>query len=189
MIKKYIQNEKYSQIQKNFTSNLKQYINYYNIEKNFSEIIILCIGTNKIMGDMIGPMVGENLKSKIITPKNKKLIVFGNMTQTLNLKNANNIINKVKNNYQNPFVITIDTALSKIYDSKKIYINQGNIQIGSALSKGINCDSHINIKGVVGKYKENLEENLNTLRNVKLRDIVYLSMLISNGIIETMKSI
>ena len=149
-----------------FIKNLRNKIGMYDLKREFTEIIILCVGTNKIIGDMIGPIVGEELKNKI---NKKEIIVFGNMENTLNLKNAENIIKKVKNNYIKPFIITIDTA--------------------KAVSKGIKYKSHVNIKGVVGKYSTAREKNINTLKNVEPEAIFYLSSIISNGITEVIKNI
>lgn len=167
---------------------LKNKISQYDLENNFSEIVFLCVGTNKIVGDMIGPIVGENLKNKIKHDK-KKIYIYGNMQETLNLKNAKDVIKKIEYQYINPFIITVDTALSKKNNNKKIYVGQGSIEIGKAVSEGIRYYSHVNIKGIVGIYQDTVEENLNTLKNVKLKEIDYLASMISNGITEAINYI
>lgn len=172
-----------------FIKSLKNKISMYDLKKEFTEIVFLCVGTNKIIGDMIGPMVGEDLKNRIYKNVKKEIIIFGNMENTLNLKNAENIIGEVKNRYINPFIITIDTALGREENLKKIYVTQGEIEIGKAVSKGIKYKSHVNIKGVVGKYSSTKEKNINTLKNVEPEAIFYLSSIISNGITEVIKNI
>lgn len=172
-----------------FIKNLKRKISMYDLKSEFKQIIFLCVGTNKIIGDMIGPMVGEDLKNRINKNTKKEIIVFGNMENTLNLKNAKNIISNIKSKYVNPFIITIDTALGKEENLKKIYVTQGEIEIGKAVSKGIKYESHVNIKGVVGKYSNTKEKNINTLKNVEPESIFYLSSIISNGITEVIKNI
>ena len=172
-----------------FIKNLRNKISRYDLKREFTEIIFLCVGTNKIIGDMIGPMVGEDLKNRIYKNTKKEIVVFGNMQSTLNLKNAEKIISNIKKSYINPFIITIDTALGNEKNLKKIYITQGEIEIGKAVSRGIKYESHINIKGVVGRYSSVTEKNINTLKNVKPEAIFYLSSIISNGITEVIKNI
>ena len=172
-----------------FIKNLKNKINKYDLKREFTEIIFLCVGSNKIIGDMIGPIVGEELNKQINKNTKKEIVVFGNMKNTLNLKNAEETIVNVKKSYTNPFIITVDTALGKEENLKKIYITQGEIEIGKAVSRGIKYESHLNIKGVVGKYSMIVEKNINTLKNVEPEAIFYLSSIISNGITEVIKNI
>lgn len=170
-----------------FVIDFKRQMKQYYSKENYSKIILLCIGTNKIIGDMIGPVVGEYLKNTIYDKDN--IVILGNMENTLNFKNAYQEIKQIQEKYDNPFIITIDTALSKNLGTQKICVNTGEIEIGKAVSKGIKYYSHINIKGIVGKYNDTLEENIKTLENVKLQYIFYLSNIISQGIIDVIKNI
>ena len=45
---------------KNFVENLGSRLYRYSIKNKFSNIIFVCIGTNKIVGDSFGPLVGDN---------------------------------------------------------------------------------------------------------------------------------
>ena len=36
-----------------------------NLKNNFTDIIFICVGSNKITGDSLGPIVGAKLKQKI----------------------------------------------------------------------------------------------------------------------------
>lgn len=164
----------------------------FDMKNQFSELIFLCIGTNKVIGDMVGPIVGERLKNEVNNRKIKKIVkkeilVYGNMKHTLNLKNADKVIQHVQNEYQKPFLITIDTALGKEDMIEKIFIGSGEIEIGKALEKGVKYQSNIYIKGVVGKYGTTVEENMNTLKNADIVSIKRISNIICDGIIDSMK--
>ena len=74
-------------------------------EKRYSDLIFICIGTNKIVGDSFGPIIGEILKRNV---KDRKIKVIGDLTNNINAKNLKNI----KYNWDNPYVISIDSALS-----------------------------------------------------------------------------
>lgn len=169
-----------------FKNKLKQQLEKFDIEKDFSDTVFLCIGTNKLIGDMIGPMVGERLRGEL-GKYNNKIGIYGNMYETFNLKNANKIIKNIKEKHPKPFIITIDTALSKENITNKIVVTNGNIEIGKAIGKGMEIDSHINIKGIVGIYNDVLKKNIETLKNVRIESVVYISTIITKGIIETIK--
>ena len=46
-----------------FVQDLQKNIYQYRNQK-FSDVVILCIGTNKLIGDSIGPIVGQKLKEE-----------------------------------------------------------------------------------------------------------------------------
>ena len=141
--------------------------------EHFSNVVILCVGTNKIAGDCIGPIVGKKLGR--LLNNNSNVVVLGNCKSTLNFNNAKNIWEQVKKDYSNPFIITVDAALGKKEMINKIVTSTGYIKIGSALGNGTYYPSHINIKGVVGEYSNDLQENIKTLKNVEKNKINDLS--------------
>ena len=57
------------------------------LKNEYSNLAILCVGTDKIMGDAIGPIVGSNLKHL----ENEYLQVFGTRNNTLDFNNAKEI--------------------------------------------------------------------------------------------------
>ena len=146
----------------------------------FSDIIILCVGSNKVVGDCIGPIVGQKLNK--LLQNNESIHVYGDMEKTLNLKNAEPIIKKALYEYANPFIITVDSALGRQEMVKKIVVSSGEIKIGNSLGRSINYDSHINIKGVVGEYKNTIDENMETLKLVKPELVMRLSEIVVHGI-------
>ena len=57
-------------------------------EKRYSDLIFICIGTNKIVGDSFGPIVGEILKRNV---RDGRIKVIGDLTNNINSKNIKNI--------------------------------------------------------------------------------------------------
>lgn len=70
------------------------------------EIVIIGIGNSKINGDAFGPMVGEILKDEYN--------VVGNMRNNVNYNNLEYHINRINRRYNNPYIITIDSAISNV---------------------------------------------------------------------------
>lgn len=155
--------------------------------EKFSNIVILCVGTNKLIGDSIGPIVGQKLTRLLNDKENVK--IYGNTRETLNLQNARHILEKIPYIYQAPFIITIDAALGPKEMIESIFITTGKIKIGEALGHSIGYYSNINIKGIVGEYQENLKENLDTLSEVKRKCIHKLSNQITYEVCQMVEQI
>ena len=172
--------EKYYKFIKEFEEKIcKVYIN-----GNYSNLIFLCIGTNKIVGDSVGPIIGNNLKSI----ENEYMQIYGTLDNTLNFINAKQTIEKIYNNFEKPFLITIDAALSKTSNIGDIVLSEGYIKIGKALQKSICFYSNINIKCVVGRSYMEKENNLEELKRVSLNETLEIANIVTNGIKNVLKS-
>ena len=153
--------------------------------KRFSNIIFLCIGTSKITGDSIGPIVGSNIKRL----ENEYIHIYGTVENNLNFNNAKKIIENINSNYINPCIITIDAALSNNNSLGDIVLGKGFMKIGKALEKSLCFYSDINIKCVVGKYHYNINKNFDILQSVTIEEIARISNILSNGIRNVLKKV
>ncbi len=169
---------------KDFVENLGSRLYRYSIKNNFSNIIFVCIGTNKIVGDSFGPLVGENLKNRI---QNKHIQVYGTLENTVNYLNIFKVKNIITTKYNKPCIITIDSALSKTETVGKSFINWGGIELGKAINNGIYFESNINIKTVIGKERKGNLNNISELKKINENLIYNLANCVSLGIIETLK--
>ncbi len=163
---------------KKFVQDLQKNIYQYRNQK-FSDVVILCVGTNKLIGDSIGPVVGQKLKEEKMK---EKICVYGDLKESINFKNAKTVIENVFKTYQKPFIITIDSALGTQTMISKIVVNKGIIRIGKSLGRSICYPSHITIKGVVGENKNTYEDNIKILNEVEPELIWNLSDIMVDGI-------
>ena len=153
------------------------------LDEEYSNIIFLCIGTDKIVGDSIGPIIGNNLK-KI---ENEYIQIYGTLDNTLNFINAKDTIEKIYHNFTRPYLITIDAALSTTNNKGDIVLSEGYINIGKALQKSICFYSNVNIKCVVGKAHLEKEKNITELKNVSLKETEKMAEIVSRGIKNVLK--
>ena len=84
--------------------------------KVYSHVLFLCIGTDCILGDSFGPIVGHKLQEKYQEAKN--IHIIGNFEHIVCNKNMEQVGKEIEKNYANPFIIAIDSALS--YQDKMI---------------------------------------------------------------------
>lgn len=157
-----------------FSNNLRQKIQDIEISK----LIFLCIGTNRVIGDCFGPLVGSKLKHYFSQEEN--IEVIGDIENIVSLKNVYSIINQIKE--QEAFVIAIDAALSCNNRIGTIIVNQNKMNIGSGINKRNLYIGDISIKGIVAKDFKNPKPNFNALQNMPLSIIIDMAECVSTGI-------
>ena len=135
----------------------------------FSDIVILCVGTDKLIGDLVGPIAGQKLKR--LFKDFEKITVYGDIKKTVNTTNLNAIISEIIANYDQPFIITIDLALGPREKIETVWVSTGNMNPGSALKKQKSCRSNVNFKAVVGENLQNTILNFNVLNSIE-RNVV-----------------
>jgi len=141
--------------------------------EQLENIVILCIGTNKLIGDSVGPIVGQKLNRLLENKKN--VTIYGDTKQNLNLKNIEKILQERVYTKSTSYIITIDAALGPKEMIEKVFISKGKIKIGEALGEGVEYFSDINIKGIVGEYQKGKKQNFDELNKVERKRIHRLS--------------
>lgn len=150
-----------------------------NIHSNYKKVF-LCIGTNKCIGDSLGPKVGQILYNKL---KFEDVMVLGNIKENITYRNIGKNLNSIYKQIKNPYIIVIDASLSNKEYIGNVVIKNSSIVIGSSLGKEAYKIGDISIKGIVGENKENNMKNFEILNNVSKKLIEELSSNISNQII------
>lgn len=130
---------------------------------NEDSIVYICIGSNKIVGDCLGPLVGTYLKN-IFNAK-----VYGDMENPINFYNADFIMQQINKNHSECLKVIVDSALGK--NVGDIVIDDGVVEIGKGLNKRKKIYGDISIKAVVCKnYYDNIR-NLIELRRKNIEEI------------------
>ena len=145
-----------------------------------SELVFLCIGTDRITGDCFGPLVGYKLKHLFRNEKNIKVI--GDLNNIICVHNILKIINDINNTYDEPFLIAIDSALSNKSNIGKIIVTKNSMNIGSSLNKGTIYVGDMSIKGIVAKDLKKPQYNFKVLQNTPLSLIMSMADCVSQGI-------
>lgn len=146
--------------------------------QNGQQIIILCIGSDYIVGDCLGPLVGHKLNSR-----HHQLTVYGDFDSTVHSANLIEIVEDIKEKYVNPFIIAVDSALC--FDSVQI----GNVKLwdggllpGTAFEKQLPYVGHISIMGITNS-KTSFEKFIQTTR---MSLVMRLADFIETGLLNTL---
>lgn len=170
------QEEIYNNFVQDFSSILREKTN--NLE--ISKLIFLCIGTDRIIGDSFGPLVGYKLKK--IYKNEEKIEILGGLGNIVNMKNILAILENIKNTYELPFIIAIDSALSNKINIGKIVISKESMNIGKSLNNKCIYAGDISIKGIVAKNLNNSRYNFKVLQNTSLNLIMNMVDSVVEGI-------
>lgn len=148
--------------------------------KTYSNVIFLCIGTERLIGDAFGPLVGNRL---IVLLRNaNKLNVIGNLNSNVSICNITEIMQNIRNTYANPFIVAIDSALSNSEQIGNIVVSDGGLTLGSSMNRKSVIVGDMSIRGIVGKNCRNANQNLIILQKASLSMIVDMAEVVATGI-------
>jgi len=146
-------------------------------ENSYSEIVIICIGTDRATGDSLGPLVGHYI-SKLIDGQAR---VYGTLDSPVHAKNLDQILEYIRCTHANPLIVAIDASLGKTSHIGNINIIKGSIEPGSGVGKTLQSVGTISITGVVNfsGYMDML-----ILQNTRLSTVMKMAEIISDGILK-----
>lgn len=107
------------------------------------KIIMLCIGSDRYIGDALGPLVGSYLE------ESTSCIVYGSLDHPVHAGNLVEAIRTIHTKYHQPIIIAVDACLGKSYEIGNIEIWEGSLAAGIAVGTQLPCVGHISIIGVV----------------------------------------
>ncbi len=113
--------------------------------KNHTQIIVLCIGTDRSTGDSLGPLTGT-----LFTQMRPSLLhIYGTLHNPVHAVNLEEKIKDINNNYRNPFIIAVDASLGKNSSIGRLITGIGPLKPGAALNKKLPAVGDAYITGVV----------------------------------------
>ena len=142
-----------------------------------NDLLILCIGTDRSTGDSLGPLVGYKLSPMINNYKNVNLI--GTLENPVHAQNLKFTLDKIYDDYANPFIIAIDSSLGKQDRVGYLSIKNCPLRPGAGVNKDLPSVGDISITGIVniGGLME-----LMVLQNTRLSLVMNMADIISKSI-------
>lgn len=138
---------------------------------SLENILFVCIGNGKIIGDSLGPLIGTVLeKNKRLIQNNVKIDVIGTFENPILYYNVEEFIKNIDSQDYSEIVI-IDSALGSKENIGKVMITPAEILIGVGVNRGRMVKGDIILKGVVGINYNNISRNLIELENVEAKQI------------------
>ena len=138
---------------------------------SLKNILFVCIGNGKIIGDSLGPLIGTVLeKNKRLIQNNVKIDVIGTFENPILYYNVEEFIKNIDSQDYSEIVI-IDSALGSKENIGKVMIAPAEILIGVGVNRGRMVKGDIILKGVVGINYNNISRNLIELESVEAKQV------------------
>lgn len=139
--------------------------------------MIVCIGTDRCIGDCLGPLIGTFLKDK-----NFPLPVYGTISEPIHALNIDRKLEDIKK--QNPYrnIIGIDACLGDNDNIGEIQVRDYPIHPGKGVGKSLPEVGHASIIGIIDS-SDNSE--LFTNRNIRLDLIMNMAKVITDTILHS----
>lgn len=137
--------------------------------------IIVCIGTDRCIGDCLGPLVGTFLKENYFP-----LPVFGTIAEPIHALNIDKRLSEIKAQYPKANVIGIDACLGDSDSIGEIQARDYPIHPGKGVGKTLPDVGRISVIGIVDSSDSS---ELFTNRNIRLDLIMKLSKVITHSVV------
>ena len=158
----------------------KDSLGYYTLS-NFlkdelnANTIIVCIGTDRCIGDCLGPLIGSMLEEKFFP-----LPVYGTIANPIHALNLDSKLSDIKLKHPDSKIIGIDACLGPPNKIGEIQIRDYPINPGKGVGKSLSPVGDISIIGIVDS--SDIDEPF-TSRNIRLNLILEISKVITQGLV------
>jgi len=113
------------------------------------ETVVICIGSDRVSGDMLGPLVGSALREEYRLP----CPVYGWIGESVNGLNLEEYLAMVRVKHPHSLLIAVDAALGKTEDVGKVRLKKGGIKAGGALERKGEKIGDLGVIGVVASER------------------------------------
>ena len=137
--------------------------------------VFFCIGSDRIIGDCLGPLVGHKLKQ--LFPG--KDTIYGTLKQPVHAQNMEQYLSEIYQRFKDPFCIAIDASLGSPDHVGLITLSGAPLSPGEGVKKNLPKVGDISITGIVNSWTG--DPHL-CLQNTRLNEVEQLSEFIFRGI-------
>ena len=140
------------------------------------ELILLCIGTDRVTGDSLGPLIGYKISQYTPPP----MTIYGTLQDPVHAKNLESTLGRIQRIHEDPFIIAVDASLGRMESIGCLTVGVGSIKPGQGVDKALPEVGDMFITGIVNYNGMFGNVNIqNTRLNVvmKMADIAYYGIL------------
>mgnify|MGYP002679725341 FL=1 len=161
-----------------FSNTLNKYITHTKKQKD--TLILLCIGTDKITGDCLGPLVGSKLQKKSFPYP-----LYGTLQFPLHAGNLSTHLSEISHIHPNACILAIDAAVGSKKHIGLISLSCNPLFPGKGISRPLSPVGQISITGIINEASSSSEI---LLPYTRLYLVDKLAEYICNGIISAINN-
>ena len=143
--------------------------------KRKSEIVFLCIGTDRSTGDSLGPLIGYKLKEKGI----RNARIMGTLDHPVHAMNLETCMERLLTSFPNALVVAVDASVGNAEHVGYITLGKGPLKPGLGVSKELKEVGDLFITGIVGSCGS---QDPLMLQSIRLSVVMRLADCISESI-------
>lgn len=160
--------------------NYKSSLAYYEIGHGLKEFInantvIICIGTDKCIGDCLGPLVGTLLEASLLP-----IPIYGTVSTPIHALNINERLEYINNKHPNACIIGIDACLGDLSSIGEIHTRDYSIRPGKGVGKSL---PEVGKASIIGIVDTSDNSDFFSSRSIRLSLILDMAKVISKGIL------
>lgn len=139
------------------------------------ELVILCIGTDRVTGDSLGPLIGYKLSRLPM----EQVFVYGTLDKPVHAQNLDETIEQIHQIHPKAPIVAIDASLGSKKHLGYITLGKGPLLPGAGVNKQLPAVGDICITGIVN-ISGMLEHMI--LQTTRLSTVMLLADCITQGI-------
>lgn len=146
-----------------------------------SNTIVVCIGTNRIVSDCVGPLVGTLLKEKKFNRQ-----VYGTLTKPIHALNIEHELLNIKTLNPDANIIAIDAGIGRFDDVGYIQFLNQPLSPGKGIRKTLPVVGDTSIIAIVD-YSTYIDIFVN--KNIELSFVMDVAQVIADALIDVEKKV
>lgn len=149
-----------------------------------SEIVVVCVGTNRYPGDSLGPMVGTRLAEQM---KDQSCVhIYGTLEKPVHALNLQKTLSHIVRAHAHAYVIAVDACLGQFYKIGTIQLVEEPLKPGISMNKQLPPVGHVHMKGIINNHGP---LNHKVLEHTSLTFVDEMSVVISRILLNSCQAI
>ena len=144
-------------------------------DKNHLPPVFLCIGSDRVTGDSLGPIIGSRLSS--LLPE--YFSIYGTLERPVHALNLSDTLHSIYKNHPDRLLIAVDASLGTQKHQGYVPVAHGSLSPGAGVNKTLESAGDISITGIV-----NINNRFShlMLQTTRISIVMMLAECISKGI-------
>jgi len=145
-------------------------------------LVALCIGTDRSIGDALGPLVGSRLQGSV--PDG--VTVLGTLDKPVHAGNLADALAWVERTFRRPLVLAVDACLGRAESVGYLAVGPGSLRPGAGVSKSLPPAGDLYLTGVVnvGGFMEYF-----VLQNTRLSLVMRMAQVAAAGLEQGLRAL
>lgn len=143
--------------------------------KKKTEIVFLCIGTDRSTGDSLGPLIGHKLTEDGVLNAR----VFGTLDRPIHAMNLERCLENLNELFPNALVVAVDASVGSAEHVGCVTLGRGSLKPGLGVKKELEAVGDLFITGIVGSSRSG---DPLMLQSIRLSIVMRLADCISRSI-------